>query len=105
MESIWLEAAFEMAGKAEQPVSKKRKQIDFKLAGKLEDTRAVRIILREHGGIILWPSKEKTNCFNLETVSFNFPVMSVVLSHICSTTTTVKAPAIDYLKAQAFQSE
>ncbi len=78
-----------------------KKVICNKLAETMEDSRAVRNLLRGPGKLIVWPSKEKTNVLTLEVLGLNSTVMCIVANHHCSKMSTLKAPGIDFLKSQA----
>lgn len=86
----------------EPPKTKAQKVEDFSLALELENCKAVRTVLREEGALIRWPSKEFENVYTLECIGLNIGVMSVVAQHHCSKNNVVKAPQIDFLKAQAW---
>lgn len=79
----------------------KPKKYDNKLAETLEDSRAVRNLLRGPGKLIVWPSPEKVNVLTLEVLGLNSTVMCIVANYHCSTMSTLKAPGINFLKGQA----
>lgn len=79
----------------------KPKKVCNKLAETLEDSRAVRNLLRGPGKLIVWPSPEKANVLTLEVLGLNSTVMCLIANYHCSTTTTLKAPGIVFLKGQA----
>jgi len=84
-----------------KPSAPKRAKItDFGLANKWEDSRLIRDVLRENGALIKWLSEKQVNIINLETLGLNSTVMCMVADYHCSRTTTVRAPGIDFLKAQ-----
>ena len=85
-----------------EPVSKKRKVIDFRLATKMEDSRCCRDLLRQHGRIIVWQSKDHVNVMSLDALALNHKVMCIVADHHCAETQVVKPPAVNFLKAQAW---
>ena len=85
-----------------EPVSKKRKVIDFRLATKMEDSRCCRDLLRQHGRIIVWQSKDQVNVMSLDALALNHKVMCIVADHHCAETKVVKPPAVNFLKAQAW---
>ena len=62
--------------------------------------RLIRDVLRENGALIKWLSEKQVNIINLETLGLNSTVMCMVADYHCSRTTTVRAPGIDFLKAQ-----
>lgn len=79
----------------------KRQNFDTVLADTWEECRAVRELVRNHGGLVRWLSEKQVNVINLETLGYNASVMSIVAECYCASTKVVKAPRIDYLKAQA----
>ena len=79
---------------------KRTKVYDFGLAEKWDDNRACRELLRDSGKLIRWLSEDQVNVFNLETLGLNSQLMCSVVDYHCSRTTVVKAPPIDFLKAQ-----
>jgi len=85
---------------APKPSPKRAKNCDFGLAEKWDDTKSCRELLRENGKLIRWLSEEQVNVFNLETLGLNSRLMCTVVDYHCSRTTVVKAPPIDFLKAQ-----
>lgn len=82
------------------PKPKKQKVEDFGLALELENCRAARSALRECGRLVQWMKQE--NVITLEVLGLNISVMSAVASYHCSRHSVVKAPAIDFLKSQAW---
>ncbi len=86
----------------ETPKAPKRRKItDFRLAEKMEDTRAIREVLRATGQLVQWQSKEVANVITLEALGLNSKLMCVVADFHCSQSKVVKPPAINFLKAQA----
>ena len=85
---------------APKPSPKRAKTYDFGLAEKWDDNKACRELLRENGKLVRWLSEEQVNVFNLETLGLNSKLMCTVVEYHCSRTTVVKAPGIDFLKAQ-----
>ena len=83
------------------PTPKRAKVTDFTLAHKFEDSRLIRDLIRENGRLIRWASDQQVNCINLETLGLNSTLMSIVADHYCASTKIIKAPGIDFLKAQA----
>jgi hypothetical protein len=79
---------------------KRAKIVDFSLAEKWEDSRLVRELLRNQGRLVRWVSEKLINVINLETLGVNSTMMTLVAEHHCAQTKVVKAPAIDFLKAQ-----
>lgn len=89
-----------MSGASGVRVSKKPRVEDWNLAERLEDSRLIRDILREHGRLIRWPSKETINVFTMPVLGLNSGLMSIVADVHCSSVKTVKPPGIFFLKAQ-----
>lgn len=69
----------------------KPKKYDNKLAETLEDSRAVRNLLRGPGKLIVWPSPEKVNVLTLEVLGLNSTVMCIVANYHCSTMSTFES--------------
>lgn len=86
--------------KSKTPPAKRSKVLDFGLAEKWEDSRLVRGLLRENKRLICWLSEKQVGVITLETLGRNSGLMCMVAEYHCSRTTTVKPPAIDFLKAQ-----
>lgn len=83
------------------PTPKRAKILDFGLAHLWEDNRGVREHLRANKRLITWLSPEQRNVISLETLGLNSHVMCFVASYHCAHSSTVKAPGIDWMKAQA----
>ena len=83
------------------PTPKRAKILDFGLAHLWEDNRGVREHVRANKRMITWLSPEQVNVISLETLGFNSHVMCLVASYHCARSSTVKAPGIDWMKAQA----
>lgn len=83
-----------------EPVSKKRKVIDFRLASKMEDSRHVRDLLKNNGRVIVWQSPDHVNVMSLDALAMNHQVMCLLADHHCAESKVVKPPAVDFLKAQ-----
>lgn len=89
-----------------KPTPAKRAKIcDFGLANQWEDCKHIRELIRDNGALIKWLSDKQINIINLETLGINSTVMCMVADYHCSRTTTVKAPGIDFLKAQVRQKK
>lgn len=78
----------------------KGKVVDFELAHRFEDSRLIRELVRENGRLIRWLSEKHVNIINLETLGLNSTLMKLVVDYHCSGTKVIKAPGIDFLKAQ-----
>ena len=83
-----------------QPKNKRRKIGDFTLANRLEDSRLIRELLRDHGRLVRWPSKETVNVFNLSVLGLNSRLMCMIADYHCQQTKKIQPPTIDFLKAQ-----
>ena len=57
---------------------KRAKIVDFSLAGKWEDSRLVRELLRNQGRLVRWVSEKLINVINLETLGVNSTMMTLV---------------------------
>ena len=91
------------SGAPKDPTTKrgKAKVVNFELAHRFEDSRLIRELVRENGRLIRWLSEKHINIINLETLGLNSRLMCTVADYHCSGTTVIKAPTIDFLKAQA----
>ena len=85
---------------APTPTPKRAKTMDFGLASMWEDCKVVRDLLRDHKRLIRWMSEKQVNVITLETLGLNAVVMGKVAEYHCPKTNKVKAPGIDFLKAQ-----
>ena len=56
--------------------------------------------MRNQGRLVCWVTDKLVNVINLETLGVNSTMMTLVAEHHCANTKVVKAPAIDFLKAQ-----
>ena len=83
-----------------RPAPKRAKIVDFGLAAKWEDSRLVRELMRNQGRLVCWVTDKLVNVINLETLGVHSTMMPLVAEHHCANTKVVKAPAIDFLKAQ-----
>ena len=79
----------------------KGKVVNFELAHQFEDSRLIRELIREDGRLIRWLSDKHVNIISLETLGLNSTLMTMVADYHCSGTKVIKAPSIDFLKAQA----
>ena len=86
--------------KAKPEKVKKEKVMDYTLASLLEECRAARHNIRDTGNIIRWPSKETENIPSLEVVGLNSTILQVIADFHCSKVKQLKAPRINFLKAQ-----
>lgn len=82
------------------PTPKRAKTLDFGLASMWEDCKVVRDLLRDNKRLIRWMSETQVNVITLETLGLNAVVMGKVAEYHCPKTNKVKAPGIDFLKAQ-----
>ena len=80
--------------------SKTPKVMDYALADLLEECRAARTNLRDTGDLLRWPSPQVQNIPSLEAVGLNSSIMMVIADFHCAKTQILKAPRINFLKAQ-----
>lgn len=84
--------------------SPRAKIVDFGLAEKWEDSRVIRDLLRDNGRLIRWLGEKQINIINLETLGLNSNLMCMVADYHCARSADVKPPRINFLKAQAGES-